>query len=146
VIKKKLPSPALVVAVLALFVALGGTAVAAGIVPHARLADNASKLQGKTAVQVAALAPKAPAATSIGSFVTLKTGTWTLTPRQEQNFTVTCDAGQKAIGGGWSDPGDYASAYQSFPTADGTGWTLNMFLSSVAPSTQTGTLYAVCVK
>ena len=52
------PSPALVVAVLALFVSLSGTAVAAGVVPMAKkalFANNAGKLQGKTLQQVAAL-------------------------------------------------------------------------------------------
>jgi len=56
-------SPALIVALLALFVALGGTAVAAGIVPLARhaytsdsatVARNARHLGGKTAAQIAA--------------------------------------------------------------------------------------------
>jgi len=71
------PSPALVVALLALFVALSGTAVAAGIVPRARLADNATKLQGKTPAQVAALAP---APTSLAGYVTVKSASWTLAP------------------------------------------------------------------
>jgi hypothetical protein len=51
------PSPALVVASLALFVALTGTAVSAGIVPlakRARVADNAKKLGGKTRAQIVA--------------------------------------------------------------------------------------------
>jgi len=56
------PSPAFVVALVALFVALSGSAVAAGIVPlakHARTADsatvagNARHLGGKTAAQLA---------------------------------------------------------------------------------------------
>jgi hypothetical protein len=60
---ERLPSPALVIAVLALFVALGGTAVAAGVVPlakraltadKAKVADNAKKLGGKTPRQIAA--------------------------------------------------------------------------------------------
>src|SRR5262245_13440181 len=60
--KRRLPSPALVISTLSLFVALGGSAVAAGIVPlaqHARTADsatvaaNAKKLGGKTAGQIA---------------------------------------------------------------------------------------------
>src|SRR3954462_13720558 len=51
-------SPSLALSLVALFGALGGTAVAAGIVPRAKLADNALKLQGKTAAQIAALAPK----------------------------------------------------------------------------------------
>jgi len=51
------PSPALVVAVLALLVSLSGTAFAAGVVPLAKralVADNAKKLGGKTRAQVAA--------------------------------------------------------------------------------------------
>jgi hypothetical protein len=46
------PSPALVVAMLALLVSLSGTAVAAGVVPLAKralTADNAKKLGGQSA-------------------------------------------------------------------------------------------------
>jgi len=52
----RMPSPAMMVALLALFVALGGTAVAAGIVPLAKralVADNAKKLNGGTLKQIA---------------------------------------------------------------------------------------------
>ena len=87
------PSPAFVVAMLALFVALSGTAVAAGIVPRAKLADNATKLQGKTPTQVAALA-RAPVA--LAGYVTVKSASWTLGPSQGNDFAATCDAGQKA--------------------------------------------------
>ena len=57
------PSPALVVAVIALFVSLGGTAVAAGVVPLAKralVADNAKKLGGQTAQAIAASAASRP--------------------------------------------------------------------------------------
>ena len=57
-LRLRTPSPALVVAVIALFVALSGTAVAAGVVPMAKralFANNAGKLQGKSARQLAAL-------------------------------------------------------------------------------------------
>ncbi len=63
--KRHLPSPALIVAGLALFVALTGGAVAAGIVPlaqraysadTAKVALNAKKLGGKTPAQLAAAA------------------------------------------------------------------------------------------
>lgn len=53
-----LPSPATVLASIALFVSLSGTAIAAGAVPLAKkalFANNAGKLQGKTAEQVAAI-------------------------------------------------------------------------------------------
>ena len=46
----KAPSPALVISCVALFVALGGTAIAAApIAKRALFANNAGKLQGKTA-------------------------------------------------------------------------------------------------
>jgi hypothetical protein len=51
------PSPALVLALLALFVALGGTAVAATpVVKRALFADNAAKLQGRSAAAIVKLA------------------------------------------------------------------------------------------
>jgi Collagen triple helix repeat (20 copies) len=69
------PSPALVVALLALFVSLSGTAVAAGVVPlakralvadkakSAKVADNARRIGGRTPAQLAARmrGPQGPA-------------------------------------------------------------------------------------
>jgi hypothetical protein len=55
--QRRLPSPSLVLATAALFVALTGGATAAGIVAyakHAGTADNAKHLGGKTAAQIAA--------------------------------------------------------------------------------------------
>jgi hypothetical protein len=161
------PSPALVVASLALGVALSGTAVAAGIVPlakralnadnakHALVADAAKKLGPQStaaiiqqaaaqAVSEAGQAP-APASTAAG-LVVVKTGTWSNNPRQGQNFTVICDVGQKAISGGWSDSGTSSASFQSLPTADGAGWTTNIYTVSTAPGPQSGTLYAICLK
>jgi hypothetical protein len=161
------PSPALVVASLALGVALSGTAVAAGVVPlakralnadnakHAVVADAAKKLGPQStaaivqqaaaqAVSQAGQAP-APASTAAG-LVVIKTGTWSNNPKQEQSFTVICDPGQKVVSGGWSDPGDWSTNYQSLPTADGAGWTTNIYTVSAAPGPQSGSLYAICLK
>ena len=146
------PSPALVVALVALFVALSGTAFAVGsaVVPLAKralVADNAKKLNGQTPVALLAQAAKQPGpASSAASLITIKTAAWSLAPRGEGNFTATCDAGQKVIAGGWADPGDWSSGFQSLPTADGTGWTINIFTTSSAPSTQSGSVYAICLK
>src|SRR5881628_392743 len=99
---RRLPSPSVVISLIALFVALGGTAVAAGVVPLAKrslVADNAKKLGGKTAAQVAALRP-APAVTSVAGLTSVKTVPWSLNAQQANDLTVTCDAGQKAIAGG----------------------------------------------
>jgi len=107
------PTPSFVVAVVALFFALGGTAgaITAAAVPLAKralVADNAKKLEGKTSAQLlAASAKQASAAaqqpgpaSSAAGLVTIKTASWTLAPNQGGEFTVTCDAGQKAIAGG----------------------------------------------
>jgi hypothetical protein len=133
-------SPALAIALLALFISLTGTAVAAGVVvplaKRALVADNAKKLGGKTAVQVAALAPRrAPN-------VVVKTAPWSLAAGAEQDFTTTCDAG-KAVTGGYDNPVGAALAFDTRPTADGGGWML--FLSASSSAAASGTLFVVCV-
>jgi len=167
--RMKRPSPALVVAMVALFVALGGTAgaVVTAAVPLAKraltadkaktalVADNAKKLGGQTSSQIASQAAEqavskasqvpGPASTAAG-LVAIKTGTWSLNPRGGGNFTVMCDAGQRVVAGGWADPGDYSSSYQSLPTGDGSGWTTNIWTSGSAPGAQSGTIYAICIK
>ena len=62
------------------------------------------------------------------------------------DFVVSCDAGQKAIGGGWDDPGGWAHAWDDRPTPDGTGWRVFLTNSDNAPGTQSGGLYAVCLR
>jgi hypothetical protein len=136
------PSPALVVALLALFVALSGTAVAAGIVPRARLADNATKLQGKTPAQVAALAP---APSSLAGYLTVKSASWTLAASASGDFSAACDAGQKAVGGGYDNPQGDALSLDTRPTTDGTGWRVFVLnLSTTAGAS--GSIYAVCLR
>jgi hypothetical protein len=155
-LRLRAPSPAMVVALIALFVALSGTAFAVGskIVPHAKLADvalvanNAKKLGGKTPAQVAAMPGPASSAADL---VSTKTGTFTLPVNGPQfqpgDFTVACDAGQKALGGGWhADRGDQAVVgIGSSPSADGGSWTVRLWnLSIQGPAT--GTVYVVCLK
>jgi hypothetical protein len=134
------PSPALVVALIALFVALSGTAVAAGVVAHAKLADNASKLQGKSPAQVAALAPS-PA--SLAGYITVKSAPYSLAAHQGTEFTATCDAGQKAIGGGYDNPQGDAFSFDTRPTPDGSGWRIYLGTADMASS---GSVYAVCLR
>ena len=148
----KRPSPALAVATVALFVALGGTAgavvnAAVPLAKRALSADNAKKLGGQTSQQIAQQAAQLPGpASSAAGLVTVKTGTWSLTPDRYGDFTVTCDSPQKAVGGGWDDPQGWAHAWDDRPTADGSGWRVYVSLSENAPGTQTGGLYAVCIK
>jgi hypothetical protein len=136
------PSPALVVALLALFVALSGTAVAAGIVPRAKLADNATHLQGKTAAQVAALVP---APSSLAGYLTVKTASWTLAASASGDFSAACDAGQKAVGGGYDNPEGDVLSLDTRPTPDGGGWRVYLLnLSTTAGAS--GSIYAVCLR
>jgi hypothetical protein len=144
---RRLPSPALVISVISLFVALGGTAVAAGVVPLAKrslVSDNAKKLQGKTAAQVAGMVTAPPVA-SVASLTSIKTVAWTLNAQQANDLTVTCDSGQKAIAGGWEEATSTTVSYDDRPSADGTSWRvvlLNLSTSAAA----NGTLFAVCLK
>jgi hypothetical protein len=141
----------MVVALIALFIALSGTAFAVGskVVPHAKLADvalvanNAKKLGGQTAAQLAA-AP-GPASSAAG-LVVIKSGAWNLNPGGQADFTITCDPGQKAIGGGYQDPGGWAHPWDSRPTADDSGWHTFVTVQSGAPGGQTGTVWAVCLR
>jgi hypothetical protein len=175
------PSPALVVALLALFVSLAGTAVAAGVVPLAKralVADNAKKLGGKTRAQVAATpgpattlggktadeiaatpgpatsldgksadqiaATPGPASTAAG-LVSIKSAAWALAGNEGKDFSVACDAGQKAIAGGFDNPSGAALALDTRPSSDGGSWVI--FLGNLSASAgASGTIYAVCLK
>lgn len=138
------PSAALVVALLALFVALSGTAVAAGIVPLAKraltadTAKNAQKLGGLTAQQVGSLAPPPN--------IYYRTTPWTLAAGADpQDFTANCNLGERVISGGYDNPDGNALAQDTHPTADGLGWVVN--LQDLSPSTDTsGNVYAVCLR
>ena len=156
-LKLRRPSPALVVALIALFVALGGSAVAASIVPRAKLADhakvadratvaaNALKLGGKTAAQIVASVPP-PTVTSVASLASGASAPFTLNPGAEANVTATCAAGSKAVGGGFSNPTSaLVIEAGSSPTADGTGWVEDLINLSDS-TTGTGTAVVACIK
>jgi hypothetical protein len=146
------PSPALIVATAALFVALGGTAgavvnAAVPLAKRALVADNAKKLGGMTSAQIATQAAKTPGpASSAAGLVSVKTGSWSLGPNGESDFTIACDAGQKAIGGGWDDPGGFGHGWDDRPMSDGSAWRVYMTMADNAPGTQSGGLYAVCLR
>ena len=151
------PSASLAVSMVALFVALGGTAgaVATQAVPLAKralVADNAKKLGGQSLAQLTAKTAQAvtaaasapgPASTASG-LVTIKTqpagqiaagtslGTW----------TVTCDSGSKVIGGGMSSDGAVAT-FDSYPKGDSAWEVVGGNLGSGAANV---TVYAVCLK
>ncbi len=156
-VRMKRPSPAFVVAMIAMFLALGGTAgaVVTAAVPLAKralVADNAKKVGGVTAAQLGGAAVQLalkespagprPASTSAG-LVTTKSGTASLAADGEGEFTVTCDAGQKVMGGGFTSTGAVFS-FDSYPASD-TAWRL--YLANASQSAGANiTLYATCLK
>jgi hypothetical protein len=156
---KKRPSAALVVAMIALFVALGGTAgaVVTAAVPLAKralVADNAKKLNGVTASQlggaaVAVALKESPAgprpASSAAALVTVKAAPFTLSADGQGSFTATCDAGQKAIGGGYANPVGTAFSFDSGPTSDGSGWSVYL-LEATGSASAVGVVQAICLK
>jgi hypothetical protein len=154
----RLPSPALVVACLALVVALSGTAVAAGIVANARHAHradvatralNADKVGGKTPVQIAAAGAQAGAqlpgpASTAADLVTVKTQTGAqLAAHHDQTFVISCDGGAKIMGAGFSSDGPVINV-NSYPTSD-TTWTLDLANVDNAAA-HSVSLYATCLK
>jgi hypothetical protein len=157
----KRPSPAFVVAMVALFVALGGTAgavvnAAVPLAKRALLADNAKKLGGQTGAQIAAVGAKAGAAqalsqspagariaSSAAGLVTLKTGSGQIAAGGVQSFTIACDAGQKVLGGGFTSD-QLVLGFDSYPSNDAT-WSL--FLGNVNDGAAANvTTYASCMK
>lgn len=138
----RLPGPAMMVALLALFVALSGTAVAAGIVPLAKralVADNAKKLNGSTLKDiVGGIATAAPA------LVSVQTQPWSLNAGGGNDFSVACASGAKAIAGGYENPTGDAVALDTRPSSDQTAW--KIFLQNISSSAgASGTLYAICL-
>ena len=155
--KLRLPSPALVVACVALAVALGGTALAATpVVKRALFADNAGKLQGKTLAQIsaqvsaqlsktatAAATQPGPASTA-ASLVSTTSAAFNLNPDEGRYVTTQCPSGLKAISGGYLTQSP-VHPWDNGPTADGAGWT--MFLSNGGnTAAAAGTSYVVCIR
>jgi hypothetical protein len=154
------PSPALVVALLALFISLSGTAVAAGVpmAKRALFANNAGKLQGRTARQVAAIPGPAtslngmraediaeepgPASTA-SSLLASASAPFALAPGEEKDFSAECPSNSRAVSGGFTTANTVLAA-DTRPTNSGTGWTLylmNLFGSASA----TGRVHVVCL-
>jgi len=146
--KVRRPSPAMVVALVALFSSLTGGAVAATAVPLAKkalFADNAGRLQGKTATQLDAQAAAAPGpASSAAALLTVKSAGVSVGARAGQEIGVSCDAGQKAISGGFSTEGA-GLVMESSPNADASGWRMYVLNLDDAAGLS-GTAFSVCLR
>jgi hypothetical protein len=138
--KIRRPSPSLVVAVIALFVGLSGTAVAASpIVKRALYAENAGKLQKRTVVQLASM--PSPASTAAG-LLTTKTASDTIGANAGREYVISCDGGKKIVSGGFSSSGNVWAA-DSRPTSD-TTW--SMYLANFNENASASvTLHAICL-
>ncbi len=143
------PSPAMVVALVALFFSLGGAAVAVtAIVPLAKralVADNARKLDGKTRAQIVAQAAAVPHPTSSAAgLVSVKSRDVVLTGGAKGYFDIDCDSGQRAVSGGIAyQSGDDLWWWDTLPTDDGTGW--RIWIDNRAISSATARIYVVCL-
>ena len=140
----RLPSPALAVAMAALFISLSGTAVAAGIVPLAKRAlsaDTAKTLGNQTAAQLAAL--PGPAVRAAG-LTAVRTAAINIGAENGARATAACASGEKAVGGGFAMDGGVPFVLSSAPTPDGSGWTVMIVNVDDAPAS--GSVQAVCVK
>jgi hypothetical protein len=149
----KRPSPAFVVATIALFVGLGGTAgaVATQGVPLAKralVAENAKKLGGQTSAQITAKAAQqasrapGPASTAAGLVVT-KTQSAGQVPAGDAlaTFDISCDSG-RVIGGGMSSDGAIVT-FDSFPKSD-TTW--EVIVGNFGDSTASVASYVLCLR
>src|SRR5437867_1735969 len=136
------PSPALVVASLALAVALSGSAVAAGIVPLAKRALNADN--AKHALVADTAKKLGPQSTAAGLVVVKSASGGQLSPNSGQAYSISCDPGQKIMGAGYSsDAGAIINIVQSNPTSD-TSWTIG--LGNLSDSSAANiTIYATCL-
>jgi hypothetical protein len=99
--KLRMPSPALVISLIALSISLGGTSIAAvPPVKRALFASNAAKLQGKKLREVAAL----PGPTrSVGDLVFPRTVDRVIQPGQATEVTASCGQAKAISGGFFSD-------------------------------------------
>jgi hypothetical protein len=145
-LKLRTPSPALVVALIALFVSLSGTAVAASpIVKRALFADNAAKLNGKTPAQVVQQAAQLPGpASSAAGLVTIKTASFSLAAKAGTEVIVTCDGGQRALGGGFDSDGPVFN-FDTRPMSNGAAWAMYLANPDEA-NAHSGTAYAICLR
>jgi hypothetical protein len=129
----RMPSPGTLLGVIAVILALAGTAVAAG---KLRLADfepsSRDRLAGTGVIQFAAQ--------------THNTGTPDLQPK---TFSVQCELAKKATSGGfkWLGTAPSPTDYQfvdSYPT--GGGFTVRLRVSGPSAANQQLAVYANCVK
>jgi hypothetical protein len=152
---------ALVLSLLALLAVAGNAnAIVTNVVPLAKralVADNAKKLNGLSATQLAGASTTAavraalvqspagprPASTAAG-LVTIKSRSFPIGANSGVAATVACDAGQQVMGGGSDSDVPGVLAFRSFP-ADSATWKLLLF-NLEDNLTANVTIYATCLR
>jgi hypothetical protein len=154
-------SPTFVVAVVALFVALGGTAgaVVAQAVPLAKralIADNAKKVGGQTSAQIISKAAQQgasqalqqsaagarPASTATGLVVSKSQAAGSVDPGVIRVVQIACDSGQTVVGGGMSSDGAVVT-FDSYPL-NSTTWEVGF--GNLGSGAANVSAYALCLK
>ena len=168
-------TPALVISMIALFVALSSTGIAATIVPlakraltadkakTAKTATNARKLNGLTAQQIATTpgpatdlqgqtaaqiaATPGPASSVSNSLFALRSTGWSIDqPRGKVDARALCNAGERAVGGGWDESSGDARLLADKPIPDGSGWLITLDGPNDDSVPAAGSAWAVCQK
>jgi hypothetical protein len=146
-LRPKAPSPALIVATIALIVALAGTSYAAGFIGTAQLKDKAvtnSKL-APNAVGLAKIKDGAVSQSKLA--VTTQTASVGVPNNTKGTVTAGCPSGTVVLDGGGGFPG-VATPYalvESSNASGTTGWTVEGWNINTG-TTRTLVARAVCIK
>ena len=144
--KIRRPSPAMAVALIALFVSLSGTALAAKPVARALFANNAGKLQGSTRAQVvaqAAAAVKPVPVTSVRGLVSTASREFFALPGSGTTEPVSCTSG-RAISAYWTTVADGEGVPVRITPTSESSWTF-IIKNLRADGPARGTITLVCL-
>jgi hypothetical protein len=136
----------MVVALIALFVSLSGTAMAAKPVARALFANNAGKLQGSTRAQVisaAAAAVKPPPVTSVRGLVSTASREFFALPGSGTTEPVSCTSG-RAISAYWTSVADGEGVPVTITPTSESSWTF-IIKNLRADGPARGTITLVCL-
>ena len=136
------PSPALIVAIVALVVSLSGGAIAATYVITSSKQIKPRVITGKH-VKKGSLGPDVLA----GSNVTVRKVEGTIPAGGSETIKASCASGEKATGGGYEDAGPIVVASKPDPES-GTprAWVVEAYDASLTPSDTKQPVYVVCTK
>ncbi len=121
----------------------GATAAQVAAIPGP--ATDAQTLNGQTAAQIAA-AP-GPVSALPASLFTLRSDSWSVDGEgRTTRVTASCNAGEKAIAGGWDQAEGAAYVITDRPLTDGSGWRFAIWAESGDTLPANGSVWAICAK